>query len=142
MEDKGCCEGDPCECAPVEKAPKKAKKAKLVDVQVIRTEKETALVEWADREGMLQRAYVPTTEVTSDQVSSDTLDAGISYGVAFEDIWKPSVTATQVAQELRRRGIWTREDVFEQPNAVIVALQAAYGLDLGRLQSACKEATK
>lgn len=136
-----CGDNDPCgsilpSCEEVVEK-KKAKKVKLVAVSVIVATGETALVEWADKAGLLRRAYVPASEVQGDQVSSDTLDAGIRYGVDFEEILKPQVTAIRVAQELRRRGIWTAADVFEQPNVVIAALQAAYGLDLGALQSAC-----
>jgi hypothetical protein len=128
-----------------------------VNVRVVATKGESALVEWQEGDDLtlpgqalsgLKRAYIPADKVTDGQACSDVLAAGIPYGVAFEDVLVPSVTATRIAQELRRRGLWTKEDVLTRPGEVLSALQAAYGIDLGRLQAACakhaleEEATK
>ena len=51
---------------------------------------------------------------------------------------KPSVSALDIERELKRRGIWTIEELRTRPNEVIGALKDAYGLDLAALLQAAK----
>lgn len=107
-------------------------------VRVLRCQGAAALVEWIE-DDLLQRAVVPAEMVEDGQCDSDALAAGIPYGVPFEDLLQPAVTPRALAQALRRRGIWTTEDVYRKPNEVIAALQSAYGLDLAAIQAAVRE---
>lgn len=103
-----------------------------VPVNVISTQGQACLVEWDDGVGRPRRAYVPASAVTDGRCVAPA--SGIAYGDDWEGILGTlSVTPDAVADELRRRGIWTREDARRNPTLVMSALQAAYGLDLARL---------
>lgn len=135
--DGGCdgeCVGECGECAePVA--------AEMIAVRVIRAQGPAVLVQWTDGDD-LRRAYVPAREVLDGQVSSETLAAGIPYGLLWEEIVAFSVTPERLARELRRRGVWTTEDVLRQPNSIVAALQAAYRIDLAAIQGAAREAMR
>ncbi len=102
-----------------------------VPVTVVNSQGQASLIEWLDG-NRPRRTFVPTAAIV-DGLCIDPA-AGIAYGDDWEaSIGTLSVTPASVADELRRRGIWTREDARRAPNLVMSALQAAYGLDLARL---------
>lgn len=101
-------------------------------VSVISTQGQACLIEWVDGVGRPRRAFVPAAAVIDSRCVGPA--AGLAYGDDWEGILGTlSVTPDAVADELRRRGIWTREDARRNPTMVMSALQAAYGLDLARL---------
>jgi len=104
------------------------------DVKIIDVVGKSALIE---RD--LQRVYVPIEEVVDGQVEEEVWKAGISFGVPWEEVIQCRVTPALIGRELRRRGIWTTEDVARQPNRVIAALQAAYAVDLAALMRVAQE---
>lgn len=106
--------------------PKEEKKPPVA-VKVIRTEKQSALVEWVD-DGM-HRAYVPASAVKDDAVSPITLSRGVPYGIPWEKA-ELSATADALAANLRARGIWTRADLIKSQQSAIAALQQTYRVDL------------
>lgn len=97
-----------------------------MNVKLIRRHGHSALVEWADADGM-HRVTIPDAEVIDSAVDPGVLAAGIPYGVPWEDCPLPEVTPADVARELRNRGIWTRADLEAEPMKAISAVQAAYG---------------
>lgn len=105
-------------------------------VRVIRTQNQSALVEWVDGEGRAQRVYIPTSEVVDGSVSAEALAMGIPHGVPWAQLVEISVSPELVEQHLHRAGIWTAEDLRNNPNAAVGALQAAYGVDLAVLRRA------
>lgn len=101
-------------------------------VTVINTQGQVCLIEWVDGVGRPRRAFVPTSAVVDSRCVDPA--SGLVYGDDWEGILGTlSVTPDSVADELRRRGIWTRDDARRNPTMVMSALQAAYGLDLARL---------
>jgi len=108
--------------------------------KVIKRSGQAILVEWMDADGFLHRASVPESEVmrpdantTEAHVEEDVLEMGIPWGVPWEHIIVLNVTPEDVAQSLRKAGIWTHSDVMYKPQAVIGAIQAAYSIDLATL---------
>ena len=71
---------------------------------------ETALVQWHDGE-RLRRAYVPSAEVVGGHVEGETLAQGIQVGADWETLGGEGVTARALAEELRRVGVWTADDL-------------------------------
>lgn len=111
--------------------PKPARKRKLVPVAVLDARKEAALVEWQDKG--VHRAYIPVGAIEDGKVDSETLSAGIPYGVPWEKIPLAQPQPAMFAEALRQAGIWTQQDLYRRPNVAIAALQSVYQVDLGAL---------
>ena len=109
-----------------------------VKVRVIRQRGQAALVEWVDSEGA-HRATIPAGAIHKGHVAKDELEYGIPYGVPWEELIALIATPTTIAAELRRRGIWTKGDLFSQPNVAVSAIQASYGFDLAALIKAARQ---
>lgn len=100
-------------------------------VKVISKKKDTSLVEWDD--GVLNRGYIPSDKIEDGEVSSDTLSAAIPYGVQLD---LPSVTPEQVEEALHRAGLWTVEDMRQNPMEVKAVLEAVYKVSWSAFQLA------
>lgn len=111
-------------------------------VKVLNREGASVLVEWND--GEIHRAYIPVTALKENgTVHKSTLEAGIPYGLEWEDIiGELKATPVEVGRKLRAAGIWTANDLFKNGNAALGAIQAAYGLDLATLMAAAQEHLK
>lgn len=100
----------------------------VIRVKIIQQEGEWALVEEIST---LKRMSVPVEKIEvllhGMAVPQSVFDEGMSYGVAWETIKLPKVTAESIAFEMRRHGLQTATDVRKQPGQVIAALRAAYG---------------
>jgi hypothetical protein len=126
------------------KEPRKATRqsaAKLVPVTVIRVTGEGALVEYAER-GEPRRVTIPANLVRDGKAEDETLEAGVPYGVPWERLETAKVTPASIARALRNAGIWTCEDLRTKQMAAVGALQAAYRVDVGRLNEFATEFAK
>jgi hypothetical protein len=96
----------------------------------------SVLVEWVI-DGRSKRAVIPAQAIAHDGTADRAeLDLGVPYGLPWESLVTPTVTADTVAECLRRAGIWTAADLNAKPQAALGALQAAYMVDLGALLTA------
>lgn len=92
---------------------------KLLKVSVAERRGNSVLVE-RETNGKLERRLVPALELLlgkdhlDTKVAEDVWDAGVSYGVDWEALAEVTVTPRQIADELRRRGIWTAEDFYSR----------------------------
>ena len=82
----------------------------------------SALVEWID-EGMYRRVYVPLAKVDQGTVAGKDLAKGIPYGLPWEDWIEVTATPENIANELRRQGVWCWQDIN---NAAIEAANKAF----------------
>lgn len=107
-----------------------------VTVQAVETV-EVVLVELRGQSAVVQRdlvrRIVPAAELADGAVPLETWEMGVPYGVPWESILTLSATAQQLADELRRNGIWTFADLERNQAAAFGAIQAVYGLDLAKL---------
>ena len=110
----------------------------MVKVKVIQQKGQAALVEWIAEDGA-HRATIPTSTIVKGQVASDELDFGIPYGEPWEELVIVSATPETIAAELRRCGIWTKEDLEARPTQALSAIQAAYGFGLADLLRAVRQ---
>ncbi len=108
-------------------------KVTLTQVRVIEKRGPACVVEYA---GGLKRCIVPADEIVDGSVSVETLEAGAPYGLPWERLVTLSATPEKLAEALRANGIWTAEDLDNNVQAVLGALQAVYGVDLARLLQA------
>ena len=93
-------------------------------MRTIKTKGKVALVE---HEG--QRRIVPIAE----KDNSKAFEMGMPWGVPWEEVElvaRPDLLAVQ----LRRRGIWTANDLRANPGGALAAIQSAYGVDLTALR--------
>ena len=109
-----------------------------IKVKVVRRKGQAALVEWIAEDGA-HRATIPLAAIIKGQVVSDELDYGIPYGEPWEELVEISTTPETIAAELRRCGIWTRDDLEARPNQALSAIQAAYGAGLADLLRAVRQ---
>jgi hypothetical protein len=110
----------------------------MINVKIIQRQSHSALVEWREN-NKLRRATIPTRTIFDDQVSKYDLDLGIPYGLEWSELIKLSASPEQLEQELRRVGIWTAEDVLHNADKVRGAIQATYGVDLGKIMRVAKK---
>lgn len=116
---------------------KPKKKPKMIPIVILKSQPDSALVEFT-HDGLLQRAYIPTAEIVDGKASEAVLDAGIPYGIDWESISFKS-SNKDLANALRKKGIWTCEDAQRNTNVIVSALQAVYGVDLAALLKYARE---
>jgi hypothetical protein len=106
-----------------------------VPVVVLATRGQAALVQWF--EGTTERrCTVPADAVKDGAVPAEVLAQGVPYGVPWAQLLTVETTAEHLEAALHGAGLWTLADVQRSPMAAVSALQAAYGVDLGRLLTA------
>jgi hypothetical protein len=116
-------------------------------VTVVRVSDGMALVEWLVDDEDVRRAFVPAAAVSyppdaRPTVEPGALDAAQPYGVDWESIIELKGTPATIARELRRRGLWTFEDVLKNPQEALGAVHTANALDLAVLARAARDAAR
>ena len=104
-------------------------------VTVIKTKGKSALVEHA-----LERRFVPKGSVEGGSILSTDWEAGIPYGIPWEKL--PSLPPTELAIQLRKRGIWTAEDLRTNQQQAVEAIRVTHRIYLGDLNKFAKEVQK
>lgn len=108
--------------------------------RVIAQRGQAALVEWSDVAG-LHRSIIPLEQVhLSFDIDYAQLTAGIPFGVAWEEIDFGPDRAVRIAEELRRHGIWTRDDLQRKLPTARAVLIAVAAQDLTRLIDGARRA--
>lgn len=117
----------------------------MVEVTILREERNMTLVQWTDEYDVLQRNWVKVSMVTDRWGKTGRVEnpqRGYPYGVDFSHALSPSVTSHDICRELRKRGLWTAEDLQKNPELIKGALQAAYGVDLSQIIAIAKQYEK
>ena len=113
-------------------------KGAAVIVKIVQRQGQAALVEWTDN-GVTRRSTVPASVVEKGRVPTAELRRGIPYGEPWEDLIELHATPATLAAELRRRGIWTVDDLQANAEVARGAIMDAYGCELAHLLRAVKE---
>lgn len=100
-----------------------------MNVKIIQKDNGNALIEWID-DGQYRRSVVPLESIVDNQIEHP--EWGIEYGEDWA-VLIDQLDADLLANELRRRGIWTAEDLRQQHKAALGAIQAVAGKLLGSL---------
>jgi hypothetical protein len=102
-----------------------------MNVKIIQKENGNALIEWVD-EGQYHRSIVPLESVVDNQTEHP--EWGIEYGEDWAAL-VGQIDAGELANELRRRGIWTKEDLRQHHKAALGAVMHVAGQVLAGLAS-------
>lgn len=100
----------------------KKPKPKMTAVTLVHQDKQAALVQWVVR-GTLKRTIVPSASLEGEKVPAADLDAGLPYG---DDFTKVKGIDAATAEQMRQRGIWTKEDVLNQPGQAYDAVMVGH----------------
>lgn len=116
---------------------------KTIVANVVTQAGRVALVQWLD-DSSLRRSHVPADEVKRGRCKRDVLEAGIPYGVPWEEIVESIINAqifhpAAFADELRKHDIWTADDVEKNPRGVKRAIAAITGVTIGALMRAARQ---
>jgi hypothetical protein len=107
--------------------------------KLIRKQDNVALIEVFDN-GVYSRVVVPSHSVSDNgKVPADVLEMGIPYGCPWEEMVTLTATPEAIANELRRRGIYTAEDMLSNQQAVFSVVQSVYSVDSQALIKAAVE---
>lgn len=89
------------------------------------------------------RGILPNAALRADgKVAKSDLDAAIPYGVPWEEFDFRTPTARELCVALRKRGIWTHEDLARRPQAARKAiLSLVMGASWANIVRFAREAT-
>ncbi len=110
-------------------------------VRRIREGRGAVLIEWFDLEQHIHRGWVPTEVLNEDMnVDAKVLSKAAPYGIPFEGLL-PSTTIepVQLADSLRKRGLWTAEDILRNPTDIAHALISCLGFHASQVQTYVRE---
>lgn len=85
-------------------------------VKIIETKGQSALVEYVAGDNTTQRCVIPSSLIVDNDVPLSDLNAGIEYGTRWEELVNFSIDSRSFADELRRRGVWTLDDLLGDVN--------------------------
>lgn len=115
------------------------KAAPPTTVQIVLRKSGLLLVEW-ENEGQPKRAWI-VPEMIVEQVDAATAlvqapDEGVPYGEDWAALLEVNrVTPAAIDRELKRKGIWTLDDLRGNPSLVRKVLIGVYGLDVAAILS-------
>ena len=104
--------------------PKRAKRVKLIDVRRVKRSGAATCIQW-EQGGLSRRAWVPTEEVRDNQVSAESLEAGVPEGFRWEERVTFAFDVAALARGLYRRGIFTHQDVAANKPGCMAAIHEA-----------------
>ncbi len=110
-------------------------------VTKIRDGRGAVLVQWFERGIHVRRGWIPYQELGPNlEVREEVLERAAPYGLPFERILpEVRIAPNELADALRRNGIWTFEDVMKNPNDVARSLLACMGWSASQLQTFVRE---
>jgi hypothetical protein len=118
---------------------------KRIEARVVLRKKAAVLLEANDKDGIPLRATFPAESLSIREngtviLSEEEFSMGIPFGIPWEYKFKQIVvTPEELAGELHRNGIWTRDDVYKNPEGVKGALLASMKLSLAYINQIAKE---
>lgn len=108
-----------------------------MEVKVLKTKKGHSLIEWTSKDGTPRRSFVPADRVETGedgQQSVEHPERGVGFGLDFSRIIEPiTIDPDAIDKELKLAGIWSAEDVRNQPHVAQGAIIRALGVVLNNL---------
>ena len=102
-------------------------------------ENKSLLIQWLDAAGTVHKGYIPDSLVNRDgslsYINDDDLTLVVPYGCDWEYLLQnmSEVTPELIANNLRKRNIWTASDLRSKPQVAIKAIMDSYGVTLSNL---------
>lgn len=97
---------------------------------VIRLEEKSAIVEWIE-DGRTRRSIVPANLLKDGEIDEKKLRRCPVYGEDWESAMLLFTTAEAVAEQLRRSGIWTKDDLMNHIREAQRAWNQIHAEDFG-----------
>lgn len=100
-----------------------------VQAKTITTQNGLTLVEWIDGEKP-SRAWVTPDMIVGEPGRTLTVEhpeGGIPYGVRWASFLSGYVSTEEIETQLHRSGLWTAEDLQQQPNVALGIIRAVAG---------------
>ncbi len=112
-------------------------KPKKVNIEVIRVEKDVALVQWIE-DKRRKRGYIPVNKIDGDKVDESVIKKAKPFGIPFADIIKLKASSQELEDRLYDEGIWTIEDLNKKSKFLPGILQSVYAVDMAALITAAR----
>ena len=103
-----------------------------MEVKIVGRDGKAIVVEWVDN-GKTYRGVLPAGRVRGNNAYLKDLRRAAPYGIAWEEVVELQATSELLAEELRKRGIWTGKDLYDHPEQAQSAIMATYGIDFQTL---------
>ena len=102
--------------------------------------KNSVLLEWHVGSTVF-RGYLPTKLYRDgEEVPESALQKAVMYGLPYERILTSiSITSSEMANEFRKRGLWTSADIKARPQEVSAALIACAHASSAKIQTAVRD---
>lgn len=121
------------------------RQTKRIEAKKIFRKKLAIVIEFTESDGYPVRFAIPENigkELPDGKILLTEEEINI-YGIPFGIPWEHLLESRQIssntlAGELRKNGIWTREDVYKNPSGVRGALFAASSLSLTQINQIAK----
>lgn len=101
-----------------------------MQVKIVKNQGDMTLVQWGSgAENVPTRAWVRTEDIVDGEVEHP--ERGVPYGMDLSRtlVLQP-ITAKDIVRELRKLGIWTLDDLRQNPSMVGNAISASYGVNI------------
>src|SRR3990172_2360007 len=96
---------------------------KRVTAKLVTRQNDMALVEWIDdMDGGTRRAWVTPDMIADEEGRLVTVEhphGGIPYGEDWSEFVGGCISATEIENRLKQSGIWTFEDLQQNPNVAL-----------------------
>ena len=111
-------------------------RVRLLKARLVASSGRSALVEWQDEDGNLQRGYIPVEKYHVDRsgVEKKDLEYAVPYGVDWTQA-EIGIDLAALDQELKKHGFWTVEDLKTNPHLVNTIIMRVANLGLEALNS-------
>lgn len=108
-----------------------------MEVKVLKTKKGHSLIEWISRDGTPRRSFVPADKVEAGPDGTQTVEhpeRGVGFGLDFSRIIEPiTIDPDAIDRELKLAGLWSADDIRNQPHVAQGAIIRALGVVLNNL---------
>ena len=108
----------------------------MVKIQIIRRKNGLCLIQWIDSNDMFHRGWIPDIEISFGSGNEGKVqdpNMSVPFGIPWRELISLNATPQDLENELYRRGIWTIEDLRQNPQGALSSIQSVYGMDLSAL---------
>jgi len=113
----------------------------MTQVRIIRRKNALCLIEWVDENGYFHRGWISDKYVSFGSGNEGTVrdpNMSVPYGIPWRELVSLNATPLDLEKELNRRGIWTIEELRNNPQGAQSAIQSVYGMDFASLLNSVK----
>lgn len=110
------------------KISKEEPKEQFIPVKIITRGEKMSLVE-TFTDGVPSRFTIPTKDIKENQITLSVSKKGIPFGIPYETLDFPKLSAQDISNIFKHHGFWTPEDFRTKPmevQSVLIAIAGKY----------------